>query len=124
MAKYSIIHSCGCKSVQNIVGKVSQRQAKADWFAEQPCFDCKGKVAIEETSEMVSLKGSEKQIAWASQIRSDIKKVIDAKADQLSEKEKAIVDVLFAQDNVKFWIDGRHGGIMGFLKAATEIYSK
>ena len=75
MAKYDIEHACGHEVTHNLGGKVSDRARKEDWLAEQPCADCRHRDANDAAKSaaaergLVSLVGTEKQIAWAETIR-------------------------------------------------------
>ncbi len=81
MAKYIINHSCGHEEEHQIYGTNShgERQHKADWLANTLCSACykaakdaqrKAEIAATEaTYALPELVGSEKQIAWAKDIR-------------------------------------------------------
>lgn len=71
--------SCGHDGRVNIVGKMSERQEKADrFFANNICEECRQKEfeqqkedAIQKAKEFdfPSLRGSTKQVEWANTIR-------------------------------------------------------
>ncbi len=90
-------------------------------------------------SEMVQLIGSEKQIAWATDIRNHNIKVLQNEineikarhydynleispksAEMISKLEKAINDIMTTHPDSKFWID--HKGLAGVY--IHKLYNK
>jgi len=97
MSKYTITRKCGHEEVINIVGKVSERDRKAEWEEGRLCYDCwKAEQAAERAAEsnaaaeeakaegLPRLEGSEKQIAWAETIRA--KMLLDLSALETRHK--------------------------------------
>ena len=62
MSQYTIDYSCGHSGSKNICGKQSERQGKADWYAQGVCEDCykaKKQAERDETNKVAAeeLKG-------------------------------------------------------------------
>lgn len=117
MAKYTIKHTCGHSHQYQIVGALADRDRKIAWLASQDCPECRKaaeKAAAESAAEKspfaviaaAELTGSEKQVAWAKDIRA---KVV---ADLVSIIPAAIYaetnQVLAAKNEAKWWIDNRN----------------
>jgi len=81
MAKYNVTYSCGHTETIQLYGNIEDRERKIKWLSENGlCPDCYKKqkaaeraVAIEfiktECGILPTLEGSEKQVAWAEDIR-------------------------------------------------------
>ncbi len=125
--KVEITHICGHKSTRDIVGKMADRSRKAEWFASQPCYECKcaaeAAARAEANADMVALTGSAKQIAWAETIRAEARKVIDAKLGgaTLNAAQTAAIAALWAQTDAGWWIERRHNGLNEWLMAAGRL---
>jgi hypothetical protein len=110
MAKYDVVYACGCKKVVNLFGKNTERQRKLTWMTTQKCWDChkaeESREAAEKTSEMnlVSLEGSEKQVAWANKIRIDM---IKALPPIKPEHKKMMFGYINEITNAAKWINMR-----------------
>jgi len=131
MAKYTIECQCGHEIEKNIVGKVADRQSKADYFAQGLCPECwkkeqeekraaENKAAAEKNTEagLPALEGSEKQIAWAETIRSSKITEIEENAEKygMNEKGMAVFAALKTENQSKFWIDNRNKTILQILQ--------
>lgn len=117
MAKYTIKHTCGHERVYQIVGAINDRDRKINWLASQDCPDCR-KAAEKATTEATANKspfaqiaaaeliGSEKQIAWARDIRAKVA------ADLVSIIPATIYaetnQVFASKTSAKWWIDNRN----------------
>lgn len=131
MAKYTVSHSCGHTSVQNLVGAEKDRSSKIAWFGRTLCSACykaeqdakraaATQAAVDATSELPALTGSEKQIVWATTIRAEAVNAVDAKyaamvaahgADaQGADEVRSAIAALKAKTDSKFWIDNRNFG--------------
>ncbi|MFC3163277.1 hypothetical protein [Ciceribacter thiooxidans] len=134
MAKYSVSYSCGHAAERQLIGKIADRQRYVSWAAENGlCPDCvksdklKAVEAAEVENDLPALSGSEKQIAWARQIRVDkIGEVIgyfeDLRPKVLAGNLEAFdamvsrgLAALVAQGRAGWWIDNkdRSGIVMG-----------
>ena len=128
MAKYQIEFSCGHTETRDIIGRVSDRESKAEWMAQGLCSECweeekkrqfeeQKMKAAEEAREygLPELTGSEKQIAWANTLRQEwikkiekhigqIQNVIDKnrekQPEQVTEAEKKFGIMKSVVDNI------------------------
>lgn len=102
--------SCGHDGRVNIVGKMSERQEKADWyFSNNVCEECRQKAFEKEKEEAAQkaknfdfpvLSGTEKQVAWANAIRVSF-------YEYFQEKNIPVDDVITKECEARFWIDNR-----------------
>lgn len=69
--KYIVTHKCGHEVEVELYGKGTERQRKIARMEADECPECRAKHAIERdlAKGYSALKGSPKQIAWASDIR-------------------------------------------------------
>ena len=76
MANYTITYACGHEGSVNLYGSYDERDRKIAWLETQDCPHCKkakliARVdSITEEKNLPELSGSEKQIAWAKEIRA------------------------------------------------------
>ena len=97
MAKYEIAHSCGHVETVQIYGTNvhGERERRAAWLASKPCPECERRAKAEaarakaEEMGLSGLTGSEKQVAWAEDIRS--KAVRDAEDALGYDQSRALV---------------------------------
>ena len=144
MAKYTITYKCGHEGTVNLYGPYDERDRKIAWLETQDCPHCqkarlKAKVdSITEEKSLPELSGSEKQIAWAKEIRALYMDYYDtfASAIKTSKPEMLTVirDWLVGHTESKFWIDNRSsfcsdryvddnaGNIRLFAERLQEIY--
>lgn len=110
MARHNITRACGHKEVVNIVGPMKDRPRKIEWQRERLCRDCyraeqvdKAQVRSDELG-LASLTGTERQVNWAVQIRSEA-------VDTLLEFDPKVTTAAVAAANeytdASFWIDNR-----------------
>jgi hypothetical protein len=83
MARYDVAHSCGHTAQHQIYGTNAhgEREHKAKQLGERPCSDCSRAAKAEQRhtvagayvdlDQMPPLAGSDKQVAWATQLRID-----------------------------------------------------
>ena len=138
MAKYLITYKCGHEVTKQLYGKIKERESYISWAEEQLCPECQRKMRHDEAladAEMngyPQLDGSEKQVAWAIDLRyifvmnveSEIKmkrerikhfsESDEEKNIQLSKFEKLLPDfrdvlnnLLTDKTSAKYWIDNR-----------------
>lgn len=111
MAKYTITYKCGCTTEMQLFGKSAEREKKIAYYKTIECPHCRALAAQKEAeaSGMAILEGSEKQIAWASDIRNTAS-VFATQALGLA-KDKTVVepmiDSLFSNPQASFWIENR-----------------
>lgn len=127
MAKYNIAYSCGHTVEKQLFGKHVERERYMAWASESGhCPACakadklKAVEAVEVENELPVLSGSEKQIAWARQIRADKfveittyfdglrKKVLPEKVDEFESMIANGVQKLAGNGAAAWWIDNRH----------------
>ena len=74
MALYDITYRCGHKDTVRIYGTNAhgEREKKAAWYGTIDCPDCKAAKTRQanKAAGMAELEGSDKQIAWAEDIRA------------------------------------------------------
>lgn len=84
MAKYTIDHSCGHEQTHDLIGRHKDRDRKIAWLETTLCADCyrakierereeQAQKAAQDAQEvgLPDLTGTEKQIRWALQLRSE-----------------------------------------------------
>ena len=64
-----INYACGHRGEEQMYGKISSRDARANYLGQYDCPACRGKQGEERGCK--KLRGTEKQRAWAGDIRSD-----------------------------------------------------
>ena len=147
MAQYTIKYRCGHTDRHQLYGKVTDRQRRISRMEEDACADCRRRshevdnAAAADSNEhdgLLSLSGSEKQVAWAESIRQG--KIVEA-ADLLAgildmgrkqvaagKVSQADYDVAAADYNSRFvqlrnvraaswWIDHRSDDGKALLRA-------
>lgn len=128
MAKYEIKHTCGHTETVNICGTNvhGERDHKIACLESKPCRECAAKAAAEDAVKagLPKLSGSEKQVAWALDIRNEMiatledegKQVIARRAEKCTDEQvaevraniaKAIGNVKAVKD-AKWFIDNRY----------------
>lgn len=90
MAKYEVRHSCGCVEVVNICGTNAhgERDSKIAWLESVPCRACHAEALKKEADAegMAQLVGSEKQIAWALDIRAQMISLLKGEGEAKIER--------------------------------------
>lgn len=147
MAKYDVTHACGHSQEHQLFGSHRDRDRKLSWLATVPCGACaraereqqkiaaaKAAAKSSEAIGLPALIGSEKEIAWANQIRLEkladadasianlrarMAQPIDADRPELQERLAAIIEMeagghldaarawIASQPMAKWWIDQR-----------------
>ena len=102
MAKYTIHHTCGHEDVVQLYDPNKEREKRIEWLESQPCLECR----LEGTED---LKGSEKQRAWAGEIRRHF---INSLPDD--EKEENVELIMEVTDS-SWWIDRRENSLNDVL---------
>ena len=93
MAKYLITYKCGHEVEKQLFGKISERENYISWAQEQLCPACQRKIHHDEALADASsngypeLEGSEKQVAWAIDLRYTFVQNIE---NEISEKRDRI----------------------------------
>lgn len=127
MAYFDGVYSCGHEGRVYVSGPQKDRQRKADWKFSRPCPECAAKERkeneekVKEEYGFPDLTGTEKKVAWATEIRNNFYRRIIEETDagrpfkvnslQITiEKDKAfeVIDfVVERETTAKFWIDNR-----------------
>ena len=125
MAKYTINRSCGHEERIQIYGPERDRDGKAEREARKLCGECyrtaklaeskiAGEQAVAATADrpLPALSGSEKQIAWAEQIRAQAILHGEASICRWPERLQTVVLPAYragleAKIEAKWWIDHR-----------------
>lgn len=70
MAQYSITHTCEHGETVQIYGTNThgERDRRINWLESKPCHDCLNNEALMDANP---LTGSEKQVAWANNLRAE-----------------------------------------------------
>lgn len=123
MAKYDVTCSCGHTETVQIYGKAADREKEIARREKGICKECWKAQQAESASEttrafgLAQLEGSEKQIAWANDIRA---KIFDKYGSQLQaatdEKTKNFAAFLVGQPSAKYWIDRRDSTLRGMAQ--------
>lgn len=148
MAKYEITFSCGHTETIQLVGKISERERKIEYFKNHGlCSECleaerkrqfeeQNRKAAEEAKELglPELTGTEKQVAWANTLRkqwiekveSEIRTWITDDESRDEEVRKAlkrfVEEHLIKKIDARWWIDNRNTSIYRFLEEAEKKY--
>lgn len=109
--KFEIVHSCGHVENVTMFGPMKERYAKVERMESEPCAHCRAEAATKRDAErgLVALEGSDKQVAWASDIRFRLVNDIDgiamyADAETKKAAEKA-VEAVNCRDGAAWWIE-------------------
>ena len=139
MSKYTITMACGHEEVHNIVGTNvhGEREKKAAWLATRLCYECYKKAQKDAAPAVpdvgyAPLEGSEKQIAWAEDIRAKVAPLIadgQEKANAASHRNPAVAVAMNAvlqelreQPSAKWWIE--HRDIIDFAWMSKQAKEK
>lgn len=136
MSIYKITHSCGHIVEHQIYGTNvhGERDKKAEWLSTRLCYECYKKAQKEAVPDVgyVALEGSEKQIAWAEDIREKVAPLIvdgQEKANAASHRNPAVAAAMNAvlqelreQSSAKWWID--HRDTIGFVWMSKQAKEK
>ena len=125
MAFYPVEFSCGHTHDISFSGTDDERNSAIKYYKQfKKCFKCdkeernknyneRVEKAVQENCLLISLEGSEKQIAWAEVVRADKIREIDElySGKILSDKGQKLLDdtikLLEREDDAVFWIDIR-----------------
>lgn len=133
MAKYAILHTCGHEVTHQIYGK--NRDWQISRLEGEQCWDCEkaeraaAAAAATDEAGLVALGGSEKQVAWANQIRLELLAKVDRRiaainatfeerkvkfpADKVAEAAKKLAvmneagERIRSKESAKWWIENR-----------------
>lgn len=136
MAQYEITYRCGHTDTVQIYGTNThgERERKAASYGYRDCPACQAAKAGQANKDagMADLEGSDKQIAWAEEIRGKYMPQLDAErqgcADHGANAEQlAKIDTVLAwlrgQKSAAWWIDHRLSSHTA-LRAAGQAVNK
>lgn len=121
MAKYDIIHSCGHEETVQIYGTNThgERENKKAWLESIPCREC-AKAA--KSASMVQLDGSDKQVAWAMDIRLKvIGSVHDLEAKENIDLTREIENIKSNITSAKWFIDHRDDDPVDLINYRVDV---
>lgn len=134
MAKYTVEFSCGHTDTIDLVGPYEERYKKIEFFEREGlCPDCYKKknkknrektiAAYKEKYNLCNMEGTEKQIAWAEDIRKEFfTHFDDIDLEKIKNENKALIKATityFANiTSSKFWIDNRDDSL--FLSSMID----
>lgn len=118
MAKYTVKHACGHEREYQLFGKHSDRESRLEWLATQDCPVCARLSEAKKNAEAIAgtqfaeientvLEGTEKQVAWAQEIR--LKFLAELSEIAVGKYTSAIIKFFSEKTEVKFWIDEVRG---------------
>lgn len=108
--KYTIKAACGHEVCVQLFGPTKQREYKIKYIESEDCLQCKlDRVQKrDESFNLPILKGTPKQILWASEIRYKLicywKRL---KYNKDSDKANKIMDTVYNHKECTWWIDNR-----------------
>lgn len=113
MARYTITYKCGCTEDMQLFGKMTDRDRKIEYYKTIDCPHCRALAAAEaaKADGLVALTGSDKQIAWATEIRNTARRVADEFMTKINSghvEAKAAIETIFAQSSASYWINNRY----------------
>ena len=140
--KYDVTYACGHEGEVELFGPSRVRQQKIRSIEKyELCPECAAKKRAEDAAkaaaenaanDLPALTGSEKQIAWAEQIRAQAVKAITEYADRQrtapNAPENAIraleiaTQEIFANTSASFYINNRNDMLTVFNRACSEAF--
>lgn len=132
MARYEIIHSCGHVEEMQIYGTNvhGERDDRVRWLESQPCRECRMR-EFEAGKGLGELKGSDKQVAWARDIRRKMYERVIARLDEMtapgrdwheSRRCTGLVEWVAGKTDARWYIDRRDKTVTDLVREyAAEI---
>lgn len=127
MAKYNVTHRCGHSVEHNITD--SSPHYEVERRALQLCAECYSKSG-DEPPVLPTLQGSDKQVAWALDIRAhrmqeitDTRKLIEGNAAKDPGNVERVLNIIRSieqQTSAAWWIDHRNDTAQMMVR---EMYS-
>ena len=99
MAHYNVTCSCGHTDRVDLYGKTSDREYRISQLETE-------RSAKEAAEFATKLHGSEKQVAWALDIRANAMRIIKRIAKPEAQEELA--NAVESMDSAAWWIDNRY----------------
>lgn len=132
MAQYGITYRCGHTATIQIYGTNvhGERKKKAAWYGTVDCPACRAARARREHDGLPALKGSDRQVAWADDIRGKYMPKYTrerrewaehgATAEQLAQVDKVLA-WLKDQTSAAWWIDNGLSSSTALRAAAKAV---
>ena len=138
MAKQTINRQCGHQETIQIAGPYAGRERQAEYEASKSCRECyqseqqakreqaaTAAAAANASNGLPALQGSDKQIAWAEQIRSAIIPQVEALRTQFAsapdeqarQKAEDALNAVIAEGSAGWWIEHRESSAKQLLVA-------
>lgn len=131
MTKYTVTYSCGHDSTVELFGPGKERERKLEWYQNvalcPECYKAQKQAEVARANEgLVALTGSDKQVAWAMEIRGKYLADLIERLEQTAKARFATVDADRLQvaleaakanartlvnkvTEAKWWIDNQYG---------------
>lgn len=111
MAHYNVTCSCGHTDRVDLYGKTSEREYRISQLKTEPCTACREAARAERSAKEAAefstkLHGSDKQVAWALDIRANAMRIIKRIAKPEAQEELA--NAVESMDSAAWWIDNRY----------------
>ena len=133
MAQYGITYRCGHEDTVQIYGTNvhGEREKKAAWYGTIDCPACRAAKARQGHDGLPALEGTDRQVAWADDIREEVLEEArndrdgwanhGAAEEQITAADRIIV-WLEAQASASWWID--HQYAIDAVNAAQQTLAK
>lgn len=139
--KYTIEHSCGHDEEIQLFGKTAERERRIAWLESKPCRECESRERAARAKEagLPDLEGSEKQIAWAVDIRQRMLaefeeytaglirssesrgKITEEQAALARKNTGRALEAIKAVSSAKWFIDHRDEAMMPLYRTACGL---
>lgn len=124
--KYDVTYRCGHTGRVDLVGKGSDRESRIAWLATCDCPDCQAayqKAHLESREaelKMPELTGSDKQIAWARDLRLARMDHLDAYIIEEAERSYGIYNKRMYSPEMTAQIAAVKEMLFGWLRTKTD----
>ena len=136
MAHYDVGYACGHTQEVELFGKTSARYEKIEYLERGLCPDCYREMKQQEREQenersatlaeslgFSQLKGSEKQVAWATTIRQKVyESICRTDTEHPTYGYTLVVKVLSLELSAKWWIDNRNTDFVRITKVIAANY--
>jgi len=116
--KCTIKHACGHMTVVQLYGSAKERERKEKWLSQQVCIECRRRgqqLEAQAVTRECSLpdfeQGTEKQKAWALQIRAEwLRRMCDGASrygNKVDVVKAALIEAASSQKSAIWWVNNR-----------------
>lgn len=123
--KYTVQCSCGHERTVQIYGKSCTHEKQLQYYKDNECLECHYKSLLEQAKEkgLPELKGSEKQINWALQLREKHLDIIKKNyEDSKNPQYLQLHEFVASQDEAKTFINAETTGTLSVTKYYIGLY--